>query len=1046
MRGRGKIFANSRSLASAGSGKTYNLTGRYIALALEEEDPASIIALTFTRKSAGEFLGEILGRTAAAASSDSAARRLSREICGEEAAYSKSDFLALLRRLADNLGRLRLGTIDSFCSSMLGAFAADFGIFSDISVMDPFSERREISAVRERVFRRVSMSRRAFEDFSELVKKATFGQEEKSLSRKFAELAESSRRKLWEHPDLSEWGDERLFSRVKPADWNPAEYAEALSRLRAFEAELGIEKWGLSKFFAESNCFALAPFVPAAAAKLSEIFRRHGKIPACCKVGVSRRETEVPPGLAGALTELFRALLSSHLRRLCSASRSLGEICAAFEREYSESVRGRGKLTFDDIPKILADPERRIGALLMEERMDSKFRHWMFDEFQDTSRMQWEVFKNLVDEAVCDESRARSFFYVGDVKQSIYSWRGGDFRLFGEIFSEYSRLGLMDEGEKLVKSWRSGPNVISLVNAFFSDADALAGAFTRRAADAFCGMFDLHESALPDRPSYVSLSLIGRADGQGRGNSPAEKAAVWEEVYRILRRTDPPGRGKSCAVLLRKNDDVSELVDYVRRRASEDSVQMPIAGELDMRICEGNMVVPPFAQIVKRLAHPSDTASSAMLDMTPVRAFCRGFDADFCARAREAIECGGYSALFKEYEDFILSPEKSGVEKLDGFSLEMLSRLGEACEEFDATLSGGDDAFIAFLRSKTFRSGTAENTVQAMTVHKSKGLGFDMVILPDIHKISNTVRPGLSELREGCFGGGGRYLGMMIMPPKDVCALDPLLFSNLERLRDAQAFEGICALYVALTRAKNAVYVVMPEPSPKSAPAAKNLALSAFGSLGCDSSGNSASLGDPRWYEAEGKRKASLRPAIEPLENPDIPPPLPERERPSERAGSGADSGALKFGELVHEILRACSEGGIAAAEKAAPILGARFGEAETAEAFEATRRLVESESGKKVFGGGAAEVYAELPFCCPSGGRAIAGVIDRLEIFRDSGGGIAEARIVDFKPSAAGAAEKYGRQLSLYAEGVRALFKPRRVRAFVLGYADCGLEEVGVG
>ena len=189
-----------------------------------------------------------------------------------------------------------------------------------------------------------------------------------------------------------------------------------------------------------------------------------------------------------------------------------------------------------------------------------------------------------------------------------------------------------------------------------------------------------------------------------------------------------------------------------------------------------------------------------------------------------------------------------------------------------------------------------------------------------------------------------------------------------------------------------------------------------------------------------------MRPAIEPLENPDIPPPLPERERPSERAGSGADSGALKFGELVHEILRACSEGGIAAAEKAAPILGARFGEAETAEAFEAARRLVESESGKKVFGGGAAEVYAELPFCCPSGGRAIAGVIDRLEIFRDSGGGIAEARIVDFKPSAAGAAEKYGRQLSLYAEGVRALFKPRRVRAFVLGYADCGLEEVGVG
>lgn len=1046
MNGKRGIFANSRSLASAGSGKTYSLTGRYIALALEERDPASIIALTFTRKSAGEFLGEILGRTAAAASSDSAARELSRAACGDETAYSKSDFLALLRRLADNLGRLRLGTIDSFCSSMLGAFAADFGIFSDISVMDPFSERREISAVRERVFRRVSVSKRAFENFSELVKKATFGQEEKSFSKKFAELVDSSRRRLWERPALREWGDERIFSRARPADWNPGEYAAAVSRLARAEAGLGIEKWGLSKFFSGSNFLALAPFVPAAAERLSEIFRERGEIPAGAMVSVSRREAEIPPGLARELTGLFGALLSSHLRRLCSATRSLGEICAAFEGEYSESVRARGRLTFDDIPKILADPERRVGALLMEERMDSKFRHWMFDEFQDTSRLQWAVFENLVDEAVCDGARERSFFYVGDVKQSIYSWRGGDFRLFGEIFSKYSRMGLMEEGESLVKSWRSGPNVISLANAFFSCADALAGAFTRRSADAFCEMFSRHESALPDRPSYVRLSLTGRAEGRGREKSDAEKAAVWEEVYRILRQADPPGRGKSCAVLLRRNDDVSELVEYVRRRAAEDSAPMPVAGELDMRICSGNMVVPPFVQIVKRLAHPSDTASEAMLEMTPVRAFCRGFDRDFRAAARAAIECGGYSALFRSYEEFILSPEKSGIKNLDGFSRLMLSRLGEACEEFDSTLSGGDDAFVAFLRSKTFRSGTAENTVQVMTVHKSKGLGFDMVVLPDIHNVSNVVRPGLCELREGPFGGEGRYLGMMIMPPKAVCRLDPLLWSNLERLRDAQAFEDICALYVALTRAKNAVYVVMPEPSPKSAPAAERLVISAFESAGCARDGDSLSLGDPLWYE-KGERKTLRKPAIEPLENPDIPPPLPNAERPSERAGDWEGRGALEFGELVHAILRACPGGGIGDAEGAARRLGARFGEAESERALGAVRRLLLSESGKKVFGsGGAGEVYAELPFCCTAGGRTITGVVDRLEIFRDPGGGVAEARITDFKPSADGAAEKYARQLSLYAEAVRALLRPRRVRAFVLGYSDCGLAEVAVG
>ena len=158
-------FANIRSSASAGSGKTYSLTGRYIAIALEEADPASIVALTFTRKSAGEFLSEILRRTASAAESELEAKKLSKEVSGDENKYSKKDFISLLGRLVKNLGRLRLGTIDSFCSAMLGSFASDFGIFSDLALMDSFSERRELSAVRERVFKNGAISKKLLRIF-----------------------------------------------------------------------------------------------------------------------------------------------------------------------------------------------------------------------------------------------------------------------------------------------------------------------------------------------------------------------------------------------------------------------------------------------------------------------------------------------------------------------------------------------------------------------------------------------------------------------------------------------------------------------------------------------------------------------------------------------------------------------------------------------------------------------------------------------------------------------------------------------------------------
>ena len=69
----------------------------------------------------------------------------------------------------------------------------------------------------------------------------------------------------------------------------------------------------------------------------------------------------------------------------------------------------------------------------MNFRLDSSFDHWLLDEFRDTSRLQWQALRDLVDEIIQSDSGRRSFFYVGDTKQAIYSWRGGDPRLFDEV-------------------------------------------------------------------------------------------------------------------------------------------------------------------------------------------------------------------------------------------------------------------------------------------------------------------------------------------------------------------------------------------------------------------------------------------------------------------------------------------------------------------------------------------------------------------------------------------------------------------------------------
>jgi len=82
-----------------------------------------------------------------------------------------------------------------------------------------------------------------------------------------------------------------------------------------------------------------------------------------------------------------------------------------------------------------AEDDRR---LFIDFRLDAEIDHWLLDEFQDTSFGQWSVLRNLVDEALQDPTGARSFFFVGDVKQAIFAWREGDPRLFREIFDHYN--------------------------------------------------------------------------------------------------------------------------------------------------------------------------------------------------------------------------------------------------------------------------------------------------------------------------------------------------------------------------------------------------------------------------------------------------------------------------------------------------------------------------------------------------------------------------------------------------------------------------------
>ena len=137
-------------LASAGSGKTYALTNRFVELLASGAKPERIAALTFTRKAAGEFFDEILKKLAGAARDDAVAKRLAAEI--GVPALRAADFLRLLRGMTDAMHRLSLGTLDSFFARVVRAFPLELGLGGEFEILQEHAARLERRRVLRRMF------------------------------------------------------------------------------------------------------------------------------------------------------------------------------------------------------------------------------------------------------------------------------------------------------------------------------------------------------------------------------------------------------------------------------------------------------------------------------------------------------------------------------------------------------------------------------------------------------------------------------------------------------------------------------------------------------------------------------------------------------------------------------------------------------------------------------------------------------------------------------------------------------------------------------
>jgi ATP-dependent helicase/nuclease subunit A len=563
------------------------------------------------------------------------------------------------------------------------------------------------------------------------------------------------------------------------------------------------------------------------------------------------------------------------------------------------------------------------------------------------------------------------------------------------------------------------------VNRVLGDGEALRRLFPTAAVERWTREWRDHASA---RPALTGYAELRHAEGEeGR----------FAATRRIVEETQALARGLSVAVLVQKNSTAARLADYLRREGG-----LPAVAESDQQVATDNPFSCALLALCQAAAHPGDRAAWEQVQMTPLATVltAEGVATPEALSGRLLGEIHG-AGFERTLETWVwrLDPQ-------DEFSRERGRQLVEAARLFDETGSRDVAEFGLFAARHTARDADTAAVVRVMTVHKAKGLGFDVVILPDLQGTKLAARRrGLAVQRAADRG----VEWVLDMPPETFFAPDAVLATHVAEAEAEACYEELAVLYVAMTRAKRALHVITePVVGSKS---------HNFPRLLQETLGDEWESGDRHWFQQEAP------PPAEPLAVPDLAKLEDEasgqrvNRRPT-RAPSGLKSagevsgarlfaletrGAVEFGREVHAWLAAIEWGGAAAEGR----LVAAGGSAAAKTALACLR--AQSLAGVWILPVGAdrAEVWREQAFEVVLDGAWVTGVLDRVVIECDEAGRAQRAAIYDFKTDMdeEGALARHAGQMKLYRQAVARLtgLAPARVAAALVLAGSCQLVPV---
>ncbi len=736
--------------ASAGSGKTFTLTVEYIAKLINDTSSyRHILAVTFTNKATTEMkeriLSQLYGIWNNESESDAYFNEVKKRITLPDGEIRKRAGEALFNIIHD-YNYFRVETIDSFFQSVIRNLARELGLNLNLNV--ELNNKEVLSESVDSLIEKLSpdshILRWLLDYIHEKIQDERYwniSQEVKSFGNnifdeKYIELGKVLREKMRNPQFIANIKKELVAIRTEALEQMKGFYDQfhsILSQNGLTVDDLAYKATGIASYFNKLNNGEL----------LNETLNTRAQN---CLNNASAWSTKKAPNKDQIIqlaeqrlipllqdAEEFRnknniivqscTLSLAHLNQL--------QLLNSINEEVQNQNRKNNRFLLSETNALLHDIIKEEDSSFVFEKIGSNIKHVMIDEFQDTSRMQWDNFQILLMEGL---SQGYDSLIVGDVKQSIYRWRNGDWTLLNNLGVE--KFPYPIRIETLKTNRRSESNIISFNNHFFIKAvNYLNTIYTEELGEDCQPLLSAYSDVIQESPKkekkgFVKASFIDSKES----DYSYEELTIHQMREQIDELVAKGVQLKDIAILVRKNKAIPPIADYFQKEThytivSDEAFQLKASIAINVLIDAIRFLVNPENTIVRAqlLVTYQNKVKNEALDLDTLLSNDAEFylPNDFLDQKDELKLMPLYELLEQLYNLFNLDK----LANQEAYLFSFFDAVSHYLESNSSDLGLFIQYWDEILSLKTIPSGDIDG-IRILSIHKSKGLEFHTVLIP----------------------------------------------------------------------------------------------------------------------------------------------------------------------------------------------------------------------------------------------------------------------------------------------------------------------------